>query len=70
MENKTEIDNAVETLIESSHGLSNFYEELYGETINDFDALEESSVSVKADLWRKITSLQEMASELQSFKTQ
>ena len=69
MENTTEITDAIETLIGSATSLRDFYEELYEESIDEFDTSCESSVSLKSDLWRKITSLQTMADELQSFKT-
>jgi|TARA_B100001094_G_scaffold50444_1_gene46037 hypothetical protein len=68
MENTTEIDSAIETLTSSAKGLTDFYEELYGESISDFDASDEPTNSVKSDLWRRASSLQQMAEELQSVK--
>lgn len=70
MKETTEITSAIQALTESATGLRDFYEELYGESIDEFDTSRESLVSVKSDLWRKFTSLQTMADELQSFKTQ
>ena len=68
MENTTEITDAIETLIGSATSLRDFYEELYEESIDEFDTSCESSVSLKSDLWRKITSLQEMAEGLKTIQ--
>lgn len=68
MKNTTEIDSAIEVLTESAKGLTDFYEELYDESISDFDAAGEPTDSVKSDLWRRASSLQQMVEELQSVK--
>lgn len=68
MKNTTEIDSAIEILLASAKGLTDFYEELYDESISDFDAVGEPTDSVKSDLWRRASSLQQMVEELQSVK--
>ena len=66
MKNTTEIDSAIETLTESAKGLTDFYEELYDESISDFDTETEPTDSVKSDLWRRVSSLQQMKEELEN----
>ena len=73
MKTKTEIETAIETLSAGAKGLTDFYEELYGESVNDFDdsvipTAGSLAASRKADLFRKIRSLQYMVEELQSLK--
>ena len=66
MKNTTEIDTVIETLTESAKGLTDFYEELYGESVSDFDIAAEPTDSVKSDLWRRVSSLQQMTEELEN----
>lgn len=66
MKNTTEINSAIETLTESAKGLTDFYEELYDESISDFDTATEPTDSVKSDLWRRVSSLQQMKEELEN----
>lgn len=70
MKNTTDIDTAVESLSASAKGLQDFYEALYEESIDDFDASEETASTMaatrKSGLWMKITILQNMVESLQS----
>ena len=69
MKNTTEIETAIESLSASAKGLQDFYEALYEESIDDFDASEETAstmaTSRKSGLWMKITILQNMVESLQ-----
>ena len=72
MKNTTEIDTAIESLSAGAKGLQEFYEELYEESIDDFDAAEETASSMaanrKSGLWMKVTILRNMVESLQTVK--
>lgn len=68
MKTSTEIETAIETFAGSAKGLTDFYEELYDESIEEFDHTEAQSSSAKSDLWRRITFLQNMVEELEDVK--
>jgi hypothetical protein len=72
MKNTTEIDTAIESLSAGAKGLQEFYEEVYEESIDDFDASKETAstmaASRKSGLWMKITILRNMVESLQAAK--
>jgi hypothetical protein len=70
MKNTTDIDTAIESLSASAKGLRDFYEELYGESVDDFNFSEETASTIaatrKSGLLMKISILQNMVESLQS----
>ena len=75
MENTTEIDTAIESLSAGAKGLQDFYEELYEESIDDFDASKLTAdtpttmaAQRKSGLWMKVTILRNMIESLQAAK--
>jgi len=70
MKNTTEIDTAIESLSAGAQGLQDFYEELYGESVDDFNFSEETASTMaatrKSGLLMKITILRNMVESLQS----
>jgi len=70
MKNTTDIDTAIESLSAAAKGLQDFYEEVYGESVDDFNFSEETASTMAADrksgLLMKITILRNMVESLQS----
>lgn len=70
MKNTTDIDTAIESLSASAKGLRDFYEELYDESVDDFNFSEETASTIaanrKSGILMKISILQNMVESLQS----
>lgn len=68
MKTNTEIDTAIEFLLDGAEGLRSFYKALFDESIDDFDASNERAGSVRSELWSKEFTYRELAGELEFIK--
>ncbi len=68
MKTNTEIDTVIESLLDGAEGLKDFYETLFDESIDDFDASAERAGSVRSELWSKEFTYRELAGELEFIK--
>ncbi len=70
MKTTIEINTLIESLLDSAQGLRDFYETLFDESIDDFDASGERAGSVRSELWSKEFTYRELAGELEFIKDQ